>query len=353
LNDLKSYGWNQYWDEKMKSCGGLLPGRITSVDRGLFTAATPEGEFPAKTSGKYRLLCDSGNALWPVVGDFAALSLQGGQHMIEAVLERKSFLKRKEASSIVGTQAMAANIDIVLIATSLNRDYNTAKLERYLAVAWDSGASPVIALTKSDLCGDIHAVMESIEAVAFGVPVRAVCALTGEGIDELLGCIPRGSTAVCIGSSGVGKSTLLNTLMGAEVMHTSEIREDDARGRHTTTKRQMFVLPGGQIFIDTPGMRELGLADGQDAGLSSAFSDIEDLARQCRFSDCRHESEPGCAVKAAIESGDVPEERLSNWRKLQKELAYLERKTGSYYGKAAIEGRKRQKMMQNYHKVKY
>jgi ribosome biogenesis GTPase len=219
-------------------------------------------------------------------------------------------------------QVLAANIDTVFLVSGLDGDYNVRRLERYVTVAWDSGAVPVIVLNKADLRDDIEEVVEEVESVAFGVPVLALSAAENTGMEQLTEYIKPGKTAAFLGSSGVGKSTLINRLLGEEKLKTTEVREDDQRGRHTTTHRELLLLPEGGIVIDTPGMRELQLwAD--DEGLSRTFPDIEALFEQCRFRDCTHNSEPGCAVKQALDDGSLDRKRYQNYLKLQKELKHL------------------------------
>jgi len=231
---------------------------------------------------------------------------------------------------------VAANADVALLAASMNADLNARRLERYLATAWESGADPVIVLTKADMCLDAEARMIEIEAVAMGVPVLAVSAVTGAGLDALRAHLKPGRTAVLIGSSGVGKSTLVNALAGREQMATQAIREDDARGRHTTSHRELVLLPSGALILDTPGMRELGLWDAGD-GMSTAFADIEALAAQCRFHDCGHNAEPGCAIVAALATGELDAARWRAYGKLQRELEFHNSKDDP---KVQAEGRK-------------
>jgi ribosome biogenesis GTPase len=220
---------------------------------------------------------------------------------------------------------VAANADVAFLAASLNADLSLRRLERYLALAYESGAEPVIVLTKADLCEDLPDRVAEVEAIAFGAPVLAVSAVTGQGLTELASRLPPGRTAVLLGSSGVGKSTLVNALAGAERMATREIIAEGARGRHTTTHRELVRLPSGGLILDTPGMRELGLVDAE-AGLSATFAEVEQLAQGCRFRDCGHGGEPGCAVAAAVTAGALDPERLRSWRKLQRELDHERRR---------------------------
>jgi ribosome biogenesis GTPase len=216
---------------------------------------------------------------------------------------------------------VAANADFALLVSSLNGDLNLRRIERYLAAAWESGASPVIVLTKADACAAVEASVAEVESVAAGVPVHAISAMTGQGLDALCAQLTPGATAVVLGSSGVGKSTLVNALAGETLMTTRAISADGQRGRHTTTHRELILLPSGALILDTPGMRELGLWDAE-SGLSSAFPEIDALIAQCRFGDCRHRNEPGCAVRAAREDGSLSDDRWEAWCKLQKELRF-------------------------------
>jgi ribosome biogenesis GTPase len=220
---------------------------------------------------------------------------------------------------------IAANVDVSCLVTSANRDLNPRRIERYLTAIWESGANPVVVLNKIDLIADPLPLRREIESVALGVPTVEVSALTGVGVDALRGHVGRGITVGFVGSSGVGKSSLINRLVGRDVQHVNAIREDDARGRHTTTRRELVLLPGGGVLIDTPGMRELGLIE-DDGGIDTAFADIAEIAQACRFNDCRHESEPGCAVQAALDSRTLDAHRLQSYRKLQREIAAIERR---------------------------
>nr|MBA3812403.1 ribosome small subunit-dependent GTPase A [Caulobacteraceae bacterium] len=245
--------------------------------------------------------------------------------VIHQVLPRRTAFTRKAAGPGGGVQVVAANVDVAFLTASLGGDPNPRRLERYLASAWQSGATPVVLLTKADLCPDLDAAVASIERLAAGAPVHALSALTRQGLEALNAYLMPGRTAVMVGSSGAGKSTLLNALLGSERMVTQAIREQDGRGRHTTSHRELILLPGGGLLLDTPGMRELGLWDSEE-GLAATFEDIEALAAGCKFSDCAHGAEPGCAVRAAIAQGVLDEARLRSHQKLQRELDHLQSK---------------------------
>ena len=299
---------------------------MTVQQRGAYHLATPAGEMTAQLSGRFAHEALEGD--YPVAGDWVAAALRPdeGSATIHAVLPRRSAFTRKAAGPGRPTgQVVAANVEMAFLVTSLNADLNARRVERYLATAWESGAAPVVVLTKADLCDDRDGPLAEIEAVALDVPVHVVSAVTGEGVEALRDCFAPGQTAVLLGSSGVGKSSLVNALAGTELMATGGIREDDARGRHTTTHRELVLLPNGRLVLDTPGMRELGLWDAGD-GVAAAFADIEALAAACRFADCQHEAEPGCAVRAALDDGSLDPERWRSWGKLQRELAHLDRK---------------------------
>lgn len=324
---LTSHGWSAALQSQFEpfAAQGLVPARVILQQRGLWGLATEAGERRARVSGKLASEAEAGGL--PVAGDFVAASLAGEEDfgLIHHVLPRKSAFTRKAAGPAGGVQVVAANIDVAFVTASLNGNINARRLERYLASAWASGAAPVVLLTKADLADDAEARVSAVEAVAVGAPVLAVSALTGEGLDTVREHLGAGVTAVLVGSSGVGKSTLVNALLGQERMDTGAIREDDARGRHTTSHRELILLPGGGLLLDTPGMRELGLWDAEE-GVAQAFEDIEALARQCRFTDCSHGNEPGCAVRAAMEAGDLDEDRWRAFQKLGRELAFEARK---------------------------
>jgi ribosome biogenesis GTPase len=281
---------------------------------------------------------------FPAVGDFVALRLpdRDGPALIHAILPRRTAFIRKAAGQSTDDQVVASNIDTIFIMISLDRDFNLRRLERYLTLVWESGAQPAILLNKADLCKDPEAVLNEINEVAFGVPVHVISALNDEGLEALEPYLRPGFTVSFVGSSGVGKSTLLNQLLGRKVQATQEVRADDSRGRHTTTHRELFVRPEGGIIIDTPGMRELQLWHAQ-GGIEKAFSEIEALGAQCRFRDCSHGNERGCAVRAAVERGELDPERLASFEKLTQELRYIE----SRFNKNAALDRKRQEKIAN------
>ena len=315
---------------------GLVAGRVAVPHRGSHLVLTELGELNAEISGKLRH--EAGPGELPAAGDWVALAARPdeGGGTIHAVLPRRSAIVRKAAGNPTEAQVVGANVDTVFLVTSLNGDLNLRRLERYLATAWESGAQPAILLTKADLSDDPAAAVLEVQAVAFGVPVHAVSTVTGEGMAELGAYLGEGKTVALIGSSGVGKSTLVNRLAGREVLATQEIRESDGRGRHTTSHRELVPLPGGGLVLDTPGMRELQLWESTD-GMQEAFDDVEDLVDRCRFADCGHGVEPGCAVRTALADGTLAAERFESWVKLQRELEHLERKQDV---RAAAEARK-------------
>ncbi len=305
------------------AASGLHPGRVVVEHRGALVLHSESEEIWADVPGRLRHRAASGADL-PAVGDWVAFGrhAQAERATIEAVLPRRTAFVRKAAGFESVEQVVAANVDVVFVVTSLVDDLNPRRLERYLALAWESGAEPVVVLTKSDLCESIEAAVAQLGGVTFGVPAHIVSAVTGEGIDELTAHLAGGRTATLVGSSGVGKSTLVNRLCGSERLATAGLRPD-GRGRHTTTRRELVVLAAGGCLIDTPGMRELTLWDAEE-GLDQAFDDVEALAEGCRFSDCAHRTEPGCAVQAAVAAGTLDAGRLESFRHLQRELRYLE-----------------------------
>jgi len=297
----------------------LQPGRVVAEERGAFRVALATGGVLGRLSGRLRHSLDvDPEVLHPSVGDWVAISVPpGGEGAIQAVLPRRSaIVRRGPTDRSFPTQVLASNVDVAFLVTSMNADFNLRRLERYVAVAWESGALPVVLLSKLDLAADVQGMRLAAEASAPGVEVIAASALTGEGIDEVRRHLGLGRTVVFIGSSGVGKSSLVNALAGEALLEVSEVREDDARGRHTTTRRQLVRLHDG-LVIDTPGLRELALVDGD--GLDDAFGDVEAIAAACRFNDCAHRTEPGCAVRAALADGSLDQGRFEAWRKLERE----------------------------------
>ncbi|HSN58892.1 MAG TPA: ribosome small subunit-dependent GTPase A [Clostridiaceae bacterium] len=299
---------------------GLHLGRVVAQYKELYKVATEHSEILAEISGRLRY--DSHEMSdFPAVGDYVLVDREGsssGNAIIHKILKRKSAFIRKAAGKAHDVQVVAANIDIVFICMSLNNDFNLRRLERYLSIAWDSGAVPVIVLTKSDLCSNLSLKLKEIEQSAVGVDILVTSSVDGEGWKSLLKYIEPGKTAAFMGSSGVGKSTLINRLIGEDVVKTKEISKDD-KGRHATTRRELILLQSGGAVIDTPGMRELGL---ESVNLSKTFADIDEMAEGCRYRDCGHDNEPGCVVRKAIEDGIISEERLSSYKKLKKEAKY-------------------------------
>jgi ribosome biogenesis GTPase len=320
LNQLEKYGANGRFFTEAAGYPGMGMARVVSQHKDLYRIVTEHSEGLAEVSGKFRYEA-SRLSEYPAVGDFVMVGrgdTQSGNAVIHKVLTRKGSFERAAVGVSNQTQVVAANIDFVFICMSLNNDYNLNRLERYLSVAWDSRATPVVVLTKSDLCEDLAGTLCEISSVAIGVAIIATSSSDQASCEKLLPYLRPGATASFIGSSGVGKSTLINLLAGKERLATSAIRQDD-KGRHTTTRRELLILPQGGIVIDTPGMRELGA---ESVDLSKSFADIDALVTKCRFHDCTHATEPGCAVQKAIAAGELDERRFKNYQKLQKEARY-------------------------------
>ena len=322
---LHEYGWSSALGESFAALAeaGDEPGRVLREHRGLCRVIGETGEFVAVVAGRLRHLA-AGRSNLPAVGDWIVMrpGTHGPRATITAVLPRRSVFVRKLAGAVVGEQVVAANVDTVFLVSGLDGDFNPRRVERYLVAAWESGAAPVIVLNKADVCADVAARVRTVEEVAPGVPVHAVDTRHPDGLAPLTAHLEPGRTIALLGSSGVGKSTIINRLLGVERLATRAVRARDDRGQHATTDRQLLVLPGGALVIDTPGMRELQLWDA-DSSLSLAFEDVADLAAGCRFRDCRHRDEPGCAVMAAVREGSLASERLDSFHKLQGELAHL------------------------------
>jgi ribosome biogenesis GTPase len=325
---LVPFGWNEYFAQQFQPFAetDYFPGRVSYQNQHLYRVYTADGEWQAEAAGKLRYEAASHEDL-PAVGDWVALRIRPNEDKarIQAVLPRKSKFARKTAGAKTEAQIVGANIDTIFLVTSLNQDFNPRRLERYLTTLWESGARPVIVLSKADLCHDeavINAHIAAVQDVAFSVPVHAISATTQQGVDDLRPYCCVGQTIALIGMSGVGKSTLINYLLGYERQQVKEVRAHDDRGQHATRHRELILLPQGGLVLDTPGMRELQLWDAE-TGIDTTFDDITGLAAQCHFSDCQHQSEPRCAVQAALEAGTLAAERLENYHKLQQELHHL------------------------------
>lgn len=318
--NMKSLGFTDRFASEALLYDGLYAGRVLSQSKGLYRVACEKGELMAEVSGKLRFEAMRPSD-FPAVGDFVMLDRDddgGGNAIIHRILKRKSVFIRKAAGTSNNEQVVAANIDTVFICMSLNNDFNLRRLERYLSIGWDSGAVPVVVLTKADLCTDIQSRLREVEEVCIGADVLVTSSMHKDGYTQVLPYIREGHTVAFIGSSGVGKSTLINRLIGEERLDTNGLRNDD-KGRHTTTSRELILLENGGMVVDTPGMRELGI---ESADLSRSFADIDELALQCRFRDCTHTSEPGCAVLKAVSDGILSEDRLLSFKKLKVEAGY-------------------------------
>ena len=362
---LKELGWDLHFEAVWRVSGFVLtnpalkasqqhfncvPARVVSQQRGLWRIA---GEFPehwAAPSGKLRSLGEMGGD-WPVVGDWVAaeMAAEDQRSAIHAILPRRTRFIRKVAGRRAGEQVIAANVDVAMVVVGLDGDFNSRRLERYLALCWESGAEPVVVLNKADKCQDITTRSAETQRIAMGAPVIVLSALTGDGVALLQDHLLQGKTVVLLGSSGAGKSTLANRLLGREAQTVQAVRGSDGRGQHTTAARELFLLPCGAVLIDTPGLRELQLWNAQE-GMSRAFADIDELASRCRFRDCAHSGEPGCAVRAALDACELDPQRLANRRKLEREQEFLRRKVDEAARKAE---RDRIKLLQRNMRQKY
>ncbi|MGI8773814.1 MAG: ribosome small subunit-dependent GTPase A [Actinomycetota bacterium] len=324
---LVRLGWNEHFATAFKEHqeDGLLPGRVSTQHRQGYRVMLGNEEIEAAPAGRLHHEAIEKSDL-PAVGDWVVLRYVPGDALatIVAVLPRLTKFSRKVAGEETNEQVLAANVDVFFLVSALNQDLNVRRIERYVAIGWNSGATPVVVLTKADLHDDIAGAVAEVQAAAPGIDIHITSDVTGEGFDGLKTYLTGNKTVAALGSSGVGKSTLINRLLGSDLLKTQGLR-DDGKGRHTTSHREMVMLPRGGIIIDTPGMRELQLWE-MNEGLDTAFSDIAELAESCRFADCAHASEPGCAVRAAVAEGILNLERLDSYKKLEKELAYLERK---------------------------
>ncbi|NLO09927.1 MAG: ribosome small subunit-dependent GTPase A [Clostridiales bacterium] len=320
--NIKDYGWNEFFEYEWKKyiAREMFPGRIIADYGQIVRLVTNDGEVQVG-----RPVAKNEEFIQMAVGDWVVLQYlkETGTHQIYSVLPRKTKFSRAAAGIEVKEQIVAANVDIVFLIQSLNKDFNMKRLERYMITAWESGAKPVVVLTKSDCCDNVEDKLSIVYATIPGVDVHAISCLTGEGIPDIRKYLAPGKTIALLGSSGVGKSTLLNYLAGVELLKTGEIREDDDKGRHTTSHRELFLLSDGSLILDTPGMRSL-LPWEADVGMEAMFGDIEVLVTKCRFFDCKHMGEPGCAVRESLNNGSLEIKRWESWTKLQKEMTNFE-----------------------------
>jgi ribosome biogenesis GTPase / thiamine phosphate phosphatase len=325
---LELLGWSDTFAQAFAdhTFTNAIPGRITSEHKGLYQLQTEVGEFSAMVTGKLRHQATQLQD-YPAVGDWVITTVRPAEQRatIHQILPRRSKFSRKMVGSKTEEQVIAANVDTVFLVAGLDQDFNPRRIERYLILAWESGAKPVIVLNKADLHPDVGDCLKTVERIALGVPMIVLSALQSEGLSALLPYLQPGQTVALLGSSGVGKSTLTNQLLGATVQATQSVRIGDDRGRHTTTHRELLLLPCGGLIIDTPGMRELQIWAGEES-VQGTFTDIEALSESCRFRNCQHQHEPGCAVQQAVVEGQLDISRLVNYQKLQREVAYLARK---------------------------
>jgi ribosome biogenesis GTPase len=325
---LAALGWDARWTEAFAPFAddGLRPARVVAVHRDTSIVRDGSGDRPAGVAGAFRF-ATLAHSDFPTVGDWVVLD---ADDVVSAILPRRSVFKRvaadgsRRGGSLDDEQVMASNVDVALLVAGLDNDFNLRRIERYLAIAWSSAITPVVVLNKADLADDVDGRLVAVDAIAPGIAIVAISARTGQGLDGLRAHLQRGVTAAILGSSGVGKSTLVNALLGEDRQATAGVRDSDSRGRHTTTHRELFELPGGALLVDTPGIRALEVL-GADEGVEAAFDDVADLAATCRFSDCRHNGEPGCAIRAALEAGTLSQERLASHQKLERELARVAR----------------------------
>jgi ribosome biogenesis GTPase len=323
-DQLAALGWSAQFEEAFATYAGdgFVPARVAVQHRGAYVVCAETGDLPAEPSGRLRYEAEDGGL--PVAGDWVVIRPHddGSGAIVHALLPRRTALSRKAAWLATEEQVLGANVDVVFLVSGLDGDLNLRRLERYMTMIWNSGAEPAIVLTKPDLTDDLESALLSVSGVAVGVPIHVVNGLTGEGVDELRPYTTGNRTVALLGSSGVGKSTLINRLRGEDVQAVGDVRKGDRRGRHTTSTRELVRLPGGGLLLDTPGMRELKLWDGGE-GFDATFGDVEALAAQCRFNDCSHKREPGCAIRRALADGSLDRDRYASYQKLQRELHAL------------------------------
>ena len=328
MRDLHTLGWDPFFAKAFETfdTGEFHPARVAVQHKGHYLLYSEVGELQGRITGRLRYLA-SATTDFPAVGDWVVIRArpEEGTASITDILPRRTKFSRKVAGPITEEQIIAANIDKAFIVSGLDEDFNPRRIERYIVLTAESGAEPVIVLNKADLCDDLPDVLNEANTLSGGAPVLVTSVKRNEGLDQLAASIGEGKTGTLLGSSGVGKSSIVNHLLGSEHLITREVRETDSRGRHATTRRELVLLPGGGMLIDTPGLRELQLW-GETSAVDESFDDIEELIAACRFTNCRHETEPGCAVRQALEEGTVDPDRFASYQKLQKELHYLVRK---------------------------
>jgi ribosome biogenesis GTPase len=342
---LSAFGWDEERSREFEGLAGkagVEPGRVAIEFNHIFRVIVGDGEVEVTTAGRLRHQASSRSQL-PAVGDWVVVRRRPDRASgdIVAVMRRRSWFSRKAAGNVTGEQVVAANVDVAFIVMGLDGDFNLRRLERYLLLTRESGATPVILLTKTDLASALPLQLADVQGLAAGIPVHALSPKHNQGLEHVSPYLTPGRTAALLGSSGVGKSTIINRLAGEDLRRTQDVRDSDSRGRHTTSHRELVTLPNGGLIIDTPGMRELQLWDVGEA-VSETFEDIEALARDCRFGDCRHRDEPRCAVKTAVTDGRLAADRLDSYLKLQDEVAFLSRQQDQ---RAQLEEKRRSKVM--------
>ena len=351
--NLEYLGWNEFFASNFKLLRqeGLMVARVAIEHRNTYILYSEFGELLGEITGKFRHQATQPED-FPAVGDWVVISIRESEKTatIHSILPRNSKFSRQSIGSITEQQIVASNIDTVFLVSGLDGDFNPRRIERYLILAWESGANPVILLNKADLCQNIEDCLNQVEKIALGVPIITLSAANSQGLHALKPYLQPGKTVALLGSSGVGKSTITNQLKGETIQAVKAVRKGDDRGRHTTTHRELILLPNGSLIIDTPGMREIQIW-ASDTSLQSTFEDIETLAQECRFRNCQHGQEPGCRIQQALRSGELDESRFMSYQKLQKELDYLSQKQDQ---KVYLDTKKRwkkiTKSMRNHHK---